>query len=127
MAGNIEKVFIVDASFILSFLLSEDDNKVDRAIEQYRDKKIGLMSVSLLKFEVGNGIRTALLRKRINKSQAKNLYQAFLDLDIEEKIIDYTSVLNLALSRKLSYYDASYLYLARSKHLRLLTLDSKIK
>ena len=127
MEERIKSTFIVDASFILAFLLQENNSKVDKILNQYKDEKINLISTMLLKYEVGNGLRTAVLRKRINMIQAQALYQAFLELDIIEEKVNYPQVFKLALSKKVTFYDASYLYLACYNRLRLLSFDKRLK
>ena len=127
MEENIKETFVVDASIVLAFLLQEKNDQANKILKKYRDEEIHLISPMLLKFEVGNSLRTAILRKRISQIKAEALYNAFLELDIVEEKIDHIKVLKLALSKKISFYDASYLYLALSNHIRLLTLDNSLK
>ncbi|MEK7079137.1 MAG: type II toxin-antitoxin system VapC family toxin [Patescibacteria group bacterium] len=127
MDENIKHIFVVDASYILAFLLKENNFEVNEMMKQYKVRQINLISTKLLKFEVCNTLRTAVLRKRINTFQVQKLLQAFLDFDIVEEKVDYLQVLKLSLSKNLTFYDASYLYLARSNHIPLLTLDHSLK
>ena len=96
-------------------------------MKQYKVGKINLISTALFKFEVCNTLRTAVLRKKVNKEKAQNILRSFLELDIVEEKINYLQVLKLALSKKISFYDASYLYLAKSKKISLLSLDHSLK
>lgn len=127
MDESIKHFFVIDASYILAFLLKENNFEVNEMMKQYKVKQINLISTKLLKFEVCNTLRTAVLRKRINTFQVQKLLQAFLDFDIVEEKVDYLQVLKLSLSKNLTFYDASYLYLARSNHIPLLTLDHSLK
>ena len=132
MDENIKHIFVVDASYILAFLLKENNFEVNEMMKQYKVRQINLISTTLLTFEVSNTLRTAVLRKRINMLQAQKLLQAFLEFDIVEEKVDYLQVLKLALEKNLTFYDASYLYLARSNHVPLLTfplltLDNSLK
>jgi len=127
MVENIKNIFVIDASYILAFLLKENNFEVNEMMKQYKVRYINLISTTLLKFEVCNTLKTAVLRKRVNKSDAQKLLQTFLEFDIAEEKIDYLQVLKLALSRKISFYDASYLYLAKSNKINLLTLDHSLK
>ena len=127
MDENIKHVFAIDASYVLAFLLKENNFEVNELMKQYKSRQINLISTTLLKFEVCNTLKTAILRKRVNKKEAQKLLQAFLEYDISEEKIDYLQVLKLALSRKISFYDASYLYLAKSNKISLLTLDHSLK
>ena len=123
MAVKTENKFVVDASFILSFLLNENNKKVEKFFSDYKDGKISLISCSLLDYEIGNGLRSANLRKRLTKLEAEKLYQAYLRFEINKENINYSYVLKFALSRNISFYDASYIKLAQKLSLILLTLD----
>ncbi len=127
MAENPKKFFIIDASFILSFLLRENQKEVDDIFLRYQKNEIELHSSSLLKFEVGNGLKTAVLRKRISRNIARLIYQTFLKLEIKEETIDWVKTLTTAITKHLSFYDASYLTLAKHLHYSLLTMDSSLK
>ena len=118
--------YVVDSSFILAFLLNEDNILVNQYIKRYINNQIKFVSIKLLKYEVANGLRSAFLRKRINQKQALKLYQAFLNFNIQEFKVNYINVLKLAIMRKQSVYDAAYVFLANIKKLPLLTLDMKI-
>jgi|SRR3989338_2053082 len=123
MAGSIKNTFVLDASFVLSFLLNEGNNNVEKTILDYKEGKINLVSSSLLAYEVGNGLRTGVLRKRLTGSQAESLYKAFFEFEIPEESFNFPDVLKLALSKSISFYDASYINLAQTLSLKLLTLD----
>ena len=127
MGENIKKSFVIDASYLLAFLLNENNFEVNELMKQYKDRQIHLISSTLLTFEVGNTVRTAVLRKKMSKSQAQNVLQTFLEFDIVEEKADYIQVLQLALSKNLTFYDASYLFLTRKYKIPLLTLDAKLK
>lgn len=127
MAENINNIFVIDASFFLAYLLDEENREIDSIFEKRAKGEIFFISPSLLKYEVGNTLRTKLMRKKIKKGEAQKLYQFFLTINIKEEAINFHDVLNLALEKNLSFYDASYLYLAKSKKVKLLTLDHSLK
>ena len=123
-----DKKYIVDSSFVLAFFLpSEKSKQVDEIFTQYKDGKIKLISSYLLPFEVGNGLKTAVIRKRLGAKEAKILISAFLDLGIELEEINTEETFKLALVKNLTMYAAAYLFLAKAKHLPLLTLDPDLK
>src|SRR3989339_878140 len=127
MAENINNIFVIDASFVLAYLLDEDNVMIDSIFEKQVKREIYFISPSLLKYEVGNTLRTKLMRKKIKKEEAQRLYRSFLAINIKEELLDFHDVLDLALEKNLSFYDASYLYLAKSKKIDLLTLDHSLK
>lgn len=127
MEGSTNNLFVIDASFVLTFLLKENNNESNEIMRQYKEREIRLISSYLLTFEVCNTLKTAVLKKRMNKSQAQELLEAFLELDIAEEKIDYIKTMQLALSKNLTFYDASYVFLAKKYKIPLLTLDTKLK
>ena len=127
MAENINNVFVINASFVLAYLLDENNTAIDSIFEKQVKGEIYFISPSLLKYEVGNTLRTKLMRKKIKKEEAQRLYRSFLAINIKEELLDFHDVLDLALEKNLSFYDASYLYLAKSKKVNLLSLDHSLK
>jgi len=123
MEESIKTYYVIDASFVLSFLLSEGVSEVNNIFRQHAASEIVFISPTLLKYEVGNGLKSKALRKKIVKERANELYDRFLKLKIEEQELDYHEVLRVALSKNLSFYDASYLTLAKNLSAKLLTLD----
>src|SRR3990167_1117700 len=119
---------VLDASFILAFLLPDEDiAEVEETFKKFHQKEIQLLSSALLPFEVFNCLKTALLRKRIEFKLASGLGEKFLQLDIKLEEVDFTESFKLSQKANLSFYDASYVYLARSKGVPLLTLDVRMK
>lgn len=126
MAGSIKAV--IDASFILAYLLPDENiPEVEETIKKFRQSEIDLLSSEILPFEVFNCIRTAVIRKRISAALADKLGQTFLEMDIFLEGIDYGKTLSLAVTKSLSFYDASYVWLSKSKNLQLLSLDRRMK
>lgn len=119
---------VVDASLILSLLLPDEKTKerAEKTLGFYQEGKISFFAPELLKFEVVNGLRMAIKRKRINQKLAKKLLKVFLELKIDYQGINLAKVLGLALKFNLSAYDASYVTLARRLKFKLLTLDSRL-
>lgn len=123
MAEKSNPVFVIDASFVLSFLLNEGNKKVEKLFLEYINGKIDLISTTLLSYEVGNGLRSAVLRKRLSKEKSRELYKSFIDFALKSEEINYPDVLKMALLKNISFYDASYIYLADKLSLQFLTLD----
>ncbi len=118
---------VIDSSFLLAYLLpDETETKVQDFFKQLKSKNIRLVAPQLLLFEIFNGLQTAVIRKRISAVLAKKLGEKLLLLPIEFTEIDFMETLQLARKHKLTFYDASYLYLSKSLHATLLTLDDKL-
>lgn len=121
------KIFVIDASFMLAFLLPDERiEQVEEVFKQYSQGKVNLIASKILPFEVINSLKYAI-PKRINPQSAKLLIEDFLKYKIEFEEIDFQDVLDLSLNKNLSIYDASYLHLAQANNLLLLTLDKKLK
>ncbi|KKS31065.1 MAG: hypothetical protein UU93_C0023G0002 [Candidatus Amesbacteria bacterium GW2011_GWA2_42_12] len=118
------KYAVVDASYILSFLLPDENNpKVDVIVEEHARDICTLIAPSILKFEVLNGLSIACKRKRISQVKALKLITQFVELDIQYKDVTEKFILQTALKYGLSAYDAAYLALAKETKLKLFSHD----
>ncbi len=127
MAENTNRL-VVDASFVLSFLLPDEviPEEIDSYFEQFKNGEIEIISSALIHFEVINGLKMAFARKRISLEYCNDRITEFLNYEIEIKLVDFDQVFQLALKENLTVYDASYLYLAKTESIPLLTLDGKL-
>lgn len=125
--SNLPKRAVVDASYVLAFLLPEKNSaSVDRILDAFRDGTMKLISSPLLPFEVLNGLRSALIQKRIPKDTSSVLMKNFLRLAIPLAPVHYDSLYALSLKNNITVYDASYLWIAESKDVPLLTFDKTL-
>lgn len=127
MAENTEQT-VVDASFLLNYLMPDElaDEKVEYLLGQYRLKKQVFVAPSLLKYEIANAIRSAVNSRRMSRKVARKVWQNFIDIEIEYCNINYWEVIFLSLNCGLSFYDASYLWLAGSLKCNLASLDKRL-
>ncbi|MDZ7587027.1 MAG: type II toxin-antitoxin system VapC family toxin [Patescibacteria group bacterium] len=128
MAANIDSV--VDASIILAWLLPDErEVRVNRLFAAYRQKKNHIYAPKLLVYELINGLKSAILRKRIDWLKAKRAIDVFLQMKFE--LIDQSgeekTILQMANKLNLSVYDASYVVLAKKLKVKLLSLDKKLQ
>ena len=127
MAANSNK-FVTDSSFLLCFLLpDEKEIFVENLFNQFLENEVQFIAPILLPFEIFNALKTATLRHRITFKTSRTLGQKFLDLSIELQDVDYLAVQKIANKHELTFYDASYLYLAKIEKLPLLTMDSNLQ
>lgn len=119
--------YVIDASYIATYLLIDEHNaRVDHTFKRFRGGEIVLYSSELLPYEIGNTLRMALMRRRIAIKEARQLIEKFQKLHIEYEDSAMNEVLDMAVKRHISFYDASYLALATAKNLPLLTLDREL-
>lgn len=127
MAASTKK-YIVDASFVLSFLLPDEKHEdVDQVFNQYKAGIIDLWSSLLLPFEVVNGLKLAVARDRINTKYAKERMKEFLDYGINMIPVEFFNVFDLAQKHNLTVYDAVYYFLAKQEKTQLLTKDEALQ
>lgn len=121
--------YIIDASCILSYLLPDEITEplVKKIFIQYQEGEITLLAPYLLPFEVINSIHMAVIRKRLLSAVAPELVNTFLAYAIPLEHIDFAKAFSLAAQENLTVYDASYVALAKEKHIPLLTLDTKLQ
>jgi predicted nucleic acid-binding protein len=125
---NQENIFVVDTSFVLAYLLPDEKVRVvEEIFSKFEENKINFISPHLLTFEIINGLRSAALQKRQSAKAAELLLDSFLNMGILFEKVNEKKVLRLALSKNITAYDASYVWLAKSKKLKLLTLDEKLE
>ncbi len=113
---------VVDASAIVALIF--DELMSDEILRRVRHAT--LWAPSLIGFEVAN----ACLKKiRAASGERERLLEAFSLLDalsISLETVDLKAAIVLAEQTKLSLYDASYLWLARTLDAELVTLDEKL-
>jgi len=119
---------VVDASAMLSFLLPDETafGKVEAIFANLTRMEMRVFAPTIMPCEFANSLNSGVLRKRFTKKRAKEILDRFLKLGIEFVGIDYQKTLGIAFKNRLSFYDASYLYLARQKKAPLLSLDKRL-
>lgn len=127
MTGGSIKTAAVDASFILAYLLPDEKTPDEKIFAGHNAGEIQFISVYLLPFEVLNSLKCAVRQKRLSKFLAKGMMERFFDLEIELLPVEFGEVFELAEKKNLTVYDASYLWMARNKKVKLQTLDKQLK
>ena len=122
------KNFILDTSVIVARLLEEkvSNSDISHYLDLFYQKKIHFFSPPIITTEVGNTLKSAVLSWRINPDKAHAILKHFMKLPIKFSSPDPQKILQLSISKELSFYDATYLALSEKLHLPLLTLDKKL-
>src|SRR5258706_3084655 len=128
MGENI-KSYVVDASFILSYLLpdEETDPNTRKLFELFKKGEVVFYAPYIISFEICNSLKTAVIRKRLTFQQAQKLIKVFLKYGILFELTDLSKTFLTAHKFNITSYDASYIQLAKAKKTLLLTLDAKMK
>ena len=124
-AGNVaatETLKIVDASAIVALLFGEAQ------ADQVADRLAGtdLIAPALLDFELANVCLTKMRRDPQRRGAYLAAYSGRAALRIDICEVDQDRALELAEHTGLSAYDASYLWLAQTLGVELVTLDRKL-
>lgn len=123
------KTYVIDASAVLSLLLPDEKHKgVSHIILKLLDKPNRLfIAPHLLKYEVANGLRTAVIRKRIGKEVFDKVIKEFNNLPIKFRDVNTEKVCEAAFEYSLTPYDASYLHLSKKESAGLIALDKDLQ
>lgn len=85
-----------------------------------------LYEPSLLGYELASVARTKCIREPDRKESIIEAFELAMRLEIEWIEVEHPAVLSLALQTGLTTYDASYLYIARTLGLPLVTFDARL-
>ncbi len=120
--------YTTDASYVLAFLLPDEKTaSPDDLFARYSRGECKLLAPQLLPFEVLNGLKSAVARKRLKRETAAQLARGFFDLQIPLYDIHFESAFQIAQQHNLSLYDAAYVQLAHETNTPLLTLDTRLR
>lgn len=123
-----DKTYIIDASVILAWLLPDELYKTaaNKILDFYGEKKIRLTAPTLLPYEVINGLRTAIIRRRIKTSVLPTFIKLYKALEIELINPDELYILQTAVRANISAYDSTYATLANTQNIPFITADRKM-
>jgi predicted nucleic acid-binding protein len=124
------KVYIVDASVAVRFLLIGDlSEKARLVLEGFRDDVIELKAPSLVRYEVGNTLWKAVRQRLISASEASQKFSDFLKLQLDSVELDEQECLDAlswAVENNTTYYDSVYVKASEKTGATLLTADDAL-
>ncbi len=128
MAASTNSRVVIDTSALLSFVFPDESTppEISKILRLAAKNKKILLAPTLLKYELGNSIRSAIKQKRINILTAIDILDHINKLKIYFLDPDSQKTLELSIKNGLTFYDASYLALSIEKNAKLLTLDKKL-
>ena len=127
MEENTKHSFVIDASFVVAYLMpDEQSEEAKKYFSQYQKKEINLITTTLLPYEVVNSLRSNVSRKRITAIQAQRLLELFEKYSIPQLPIEFEKVLQISMTHSITCYDASYIALAKEREAKLLTFDERL-
>ena len=118
---------VLDASVILKwYLLDETYGQIALdLLHRFITKELTILSPSLLEYEVINGLIIAQKRGRITEEKILMAIEGFFDLQIDLRDLSHFYQRSLKYCRvyNRSLYDASYLAMAETEGIPLITAD----
>jgi len=120
---------VLDCSVALAWQFPDEQTPAVMALLKYVAEE-GAVAPSLWRFEVANGLHTAMRRGRIDGVGRDQALDDLADLEVNiDEACDtqvWTTTVRLAELYTLTVYDASYLELAQRARLPLATLDTAL-
>ena len=121
-------ILVIDSSVIIKWLSSDREKNLDNAdniLVDAQNGRVELMAPELAKYEVGNVL---LFSKKLSPGQVKTVLAKFYNLPFSfigesEELAKET--FKLAFNLKITYYDASFLSLAKQYDATLVTENIK--
>ena len=118
-------MIVVDATVLADFLVGELDLR-GAAIRLFEEDPVWI-SCSLWRYELGNVFwKNVRFRDMPLAAAQRSLEHGEAMLAETITNLDWQNVLNLASDTRISFYDASYVWLARSRRLKLRTRDTRL-
>ena len=113
---------VVDASALGALLFGE--TQAEEVVE--RLEGADLVAPAILWFEVASICLKKIKEQPSAKEKIISAFMLFPSLAIQQVEVNHTQVIELARVKKLTTYDASYLWLASKLQAELVTLDKKL-
>ncbi|MCZ6478654.1 MAG: type II toxin-antitoxin system VapC family toxin [Gemmatimonadetes bacterium] len=114
---------VVDASSLAAVLFGEPRS---REVEE-RLRGAVMVTPTLLPYELGNTCLKKIAQDPDRRSQLLEALSYYSRMEIQEIEVPPLEVTPMAEATKLSFYDASYLWLSRSLGAPLVTLDRRLE
>ncbi len=120
---------VLDASVLAKAVVAEhDSDHALKLLEAHSEGKIELVAPALILYEVGNVLWRHKMDAKTLCTYLTHLLSLgieLLDLHREQKIL--VDACELSKTRGITFYDASYLAVAKARNIKLVTVDEELK
>ncbi len=109
-----------------------DSSAIFRAIKENRVEVLtGNFTLALARYELGNIIlKDYVLQARVSgeetKIMTKTVKETLAIMEVQDVAGNEEEILETAIQLRITFYDASYVYFAKTKDLQLITEDSRL-
>ncbi len=109
-----------------------DSSAIFRAIKENRVEALaGNFTLALARYELGNIIwKDYVLQARVSEEEtkimAKTVKKTLAVMEVQDVAGSEEEILETAIQLRITFYDASYVYFAKTKDLQLITEDSRL-
>jgi predicted nucleic acid-binding protein len=121
---------VIDSSVSLKWWLDDEDYVAEarEILTHIHAGQIIPVIPHLWHYEIANGIRTAVFRRRITKKQGRIFINELLSLDFETHSIGFylSKIFDYAVKYQHPIYDISYVVLAEQHKIDFVTGDEKL-
>ena len=124
------KKVVVDCSVAVKWFFTKNElfvSQADQLIKKHLNKKLKILAPELILIELLNVV---LVAKKIDLEKAKKIVKTFYKSNLEIKNVDRKQLEQAAFytnKYEISFYDASYVALAKINNCQLVTDDVKLK
>jgi predicted nucleic acid-binding protein len=120
-------MIVVDATVLIDFFIGTPERKASSQLLLTEDS--AWVSLSLWRYELGNALRTSVRSRETTLDEVtaqRHLVNAetLVTETIEE--LDTAAIFQTAIKHGLTMYDASYVWAARARGIKLRTRDSEV-
>jgi len=128
------KTYVIDCNVIVKWFFDEEDSdKVEFLYKEAKSGEIKLYAPEIIELEFLGVLTKLFTAKKTEKPFSRRSFLYFLEA-CEDKVINLISLVSkrkeifeVALDKKIKYFDAEYLYLAKMLNAQLLTFDEDLK
>ena len=124
-------VLILDTSAAMALFLQEEEGlQIEKLLKELIGSNGQIFVPSLFWYEVGNTLVSALNKKRITIDELRAIESDLAELPVITDPLPNTvariRIREIALSKKLTFYDAAYVELSQRLQLPLKSFDKKL-
>lgn len=118
---------IVDASVTAKWFFPSEENSREalKLKDDFAKRQVLIVVPDLIYYEVNNIFNTAVVNSRLDRSDAKRLFQRFLEFEMTvyslKELMEL--MLEFSIEHKISSYDGAYLALSKHLNVPFITAD----